>query len=109
MRTQLLQQLPAILAEAVKPMEQIDSIRIVQVNGMPGQGSSAGGGAGGSGAGATFPEQVMNSALQYQVAKPIIDAVMQDAGLSNQGITGIAHNLASMLKPAPATPAAPVN
>ncbi|MBL8277090.1 MAG: flotillin family protein [Pelomonas sp.] len=96
-RTQLLQQLPAILAQAVKPMEQIDSIRIVQVNGMPGQGSS---GDGGGASGATFPEQVMNSALQYQVAKPIVDAVMHDAGLSNQGITGLAQNLATMFKPA---------
>jgi len=96
-RTQLLQQLPTILAEAVKPMENIDSIRIVQVNGMPGQGGSVEGGGGGNGA--TFPEQVMNSALQYQIAKPIVDAVMADAGLSNQGITGIAQNLASMLKP----------
>lgn len=94
-RTQLLQQLPTILAEAVKPMENIDSIRIVQVNGMPGQGGSEGGAANG----ATFPEQVMNSALQYQIAKPIVDAVMQDAGLSNQGITGMAQNLAAMLKP----------
>jgi uncharacterized membrane protein YqiK len=105
-RTQLLQQLPTILAEAVKPMENIDSIRIVQVNGMPGQGgSSEGGGANG----ATFPEQVMNSALQYQIAKPIVDAVMQDAGLSNQGITGIAHNLASMLKPVAAPVATPAD
>lgn len=101
-RTQLLQQLPAILAQAVKPMEQIDSIRIVQVNGMPGQG---GAGDGGGASGATFPEQVMNSALQYQVAKPIVDAVMHDAGLSNQGITGLAQNLATMFKPA--TPVAP--
>lgn len=103
-RTQLLQQLPEILAQAVKPMENIDSIRIVQVNGMPGQGGS---GEGGGAHGATFPEQVMNSALQYQIAKPIVDAVMQDAGLSNQGITGMAQNLAAMLKPAaPVAPAA---
>lgn len=102
-RTQLLQQLPAILAQAVKPMEQIDSIRIVQVNGMPGQGGTTdGGGAGG----ATFPEQVMNSALQYQVAKPIVDAVMHDAGLSNQGITGLAQNLATMFKPGAPAPSA---
>jgi uncharacterized membrane protein YqiK len=99
-RTQLLQQLPAILAQAVKPMEQIDSIRIVSVNGLPGQGGSSAG-EGGAPAG-TFPEQVMNSALQYQIAKPIVDAVMQDAGLSNQGITGMAQNLADMLKPAAA-------
>lgn len=103
-RTQLLQQLPAILEKAVKPMEQIDSIRIVSVNGMPGQGGSTA--EGGTAAAGTFPEQVMNSALQYQIAKPIVDAVMQDAGLSNQGITGIAQNLAGMLKPT-ATPPAP--
>lgn len=105
-RTQLLQQLPEILAQAVKPMEQIDSIRIVSVNGMPGQGG-AGGEAGVNGSAGTFPEQVMNSALQYQIAKPIVDAVMQDAGLSNQGITGIAQNLAGLLKPAPSTAVVP--
>lgn len=104
-RTQLLQQLPEILAQAVKPMENIDSIRIVQVNGMPGQGPVGSGEGGGAGHGATFPEQVMNSALQYQIAKPIVDAVMQDAGLSNQGITGMAQNLAAMLKPSQTPPA----
>ena len=39
-----------------------------------------------------------NSALQYQLAKPIVDAVMKDAGLSNEGITGMAHALSGMLK-----------
>ncbi len=93
-RTQLLQQLPLIIQQAVKPMEKIDSIRIVQVNGMPGQAGTGQGAA----SGATFPEQVMNSALQYQVAKPIVDAVMKDAGLSNEGITGLAQTLAGMLQ-----------
>ena len=88
-------------------MEKIDSIRIFQVNGMPG-GSPAGvpqDGAPAAGA-ATFPEQVMNSALQYQLAKPIVDAVMKDAGLSNAGITGMAHSLAGMLQPSIDTAAA---
>lgn len=93
-RTQLLQQLPLILSEAVRPMEKIDSIRIVQVAGMPGSASATGQGNAAQG---TFPEQVMNSALQYQIAKPIVDAVMKDAGLSNEGITGIAQSLAGML------------
>lgn len=94
MRTQLLQQLPLILSEAVRPMEKIDSIRIVQVAGMPGSASTTGQGNAAQG---TFPEQVMNSALQYQIAKPIVDAVMKDAGLSNEGITGMAQSLAGML------------
>ncbi|MEG0046380.1 MAG: flotillin domain-containing protein [Comamonas sp.] len=93
-RTQLLQQLPLILSEAVRPMEKIDSIRIVQVAGMPGGASTTGQGNATQG---TFPEQVMNSALQYQIAKPIVDAVMKDAGLSNEGITGMAQSLAGML------------
>ena len=93
-RTQLLQQLPLILSEAVRPMEKIDSIRIVQVAGMPGSASTTGQGNAAQG---TFPEQVMNSALQYQIAKPIVDAVMKDAGLSNEGITGMAQSLAGML------------
>ncbi|HET7867772.1 MAG TPA: flotillin domain-containing protein, partial [Burkholderiaceae bacterium] len=85
-----------------------DSIRIVQVNGMPGAPQPAGGAAG---TGATFPEQVMNSALQYQIAKPIVDAVMKDAGLSNEGITGMAQALSGMLEPprgaAPSAPQSP--
>ncbi len=101
-RSLLLQQLPEILERAVKPMEKIDSIRIVQVSGMPGAANAPGAAGGGQGpGGATFPEQVMNSALQYQLAKPIVDAVMKDAGLSNEGITGVAQALSGMMnKPA---------
>ena len=39
----------------------------------------------------------MNSAMHYQLAKPIVDAVMKDAGLSNAGISGVAHALSGML------------
>lgn len=92
-RTQLLQQLPLIIQQAVKPMEKIDSIRIFQVNGLA-QNESHGAG---EATAATFPEQVVNSALQYQIARPIIDAVMQDAGLSNHGLTGLSQSIAAML------------
>jgi len=99
-RMQLLQQLPEILGQAVRPMEKIESIRIVQVGGLgaTGQNGQNAGAEGGNGHHGTFPEQVMNSALQYQVAKPVMDAVLKDVGLSNQGITGLSHNLAQLLE-----------
>lgn len=103
-RLQLIQSLPLIIQQSVKPLEKIESIRLFQINGMPtGGGSGGGGGAtgtgsNGSGGGAgTLPEQVVNSALQYQVAKPIVDAIMKDAGLSNPSLTGIAESVAAMV------------
>jgi len=106
-RMQLIQALPDIIAQAAKPMEKIDSIRLFQVNGLPGTpgalmgnaGGEASGGAASSGAGGTLPEQVMNSALQYQVAKPIVDAIMKDAGLDNPSLSGIAQSVARMTAP----------
>ncbi len=105
-RLQLIQALPEIIAQASKPMEKIDSIRLFQMNGMPmngmpmnGFGGSGGESSGGSGSAGTLPEQVMNSALQYQVAKPIVDAIMKDAGLSNPSLTGMAESVAQMLVP----------
>jgi uncharacterized membrane protein YqiK len=93
-RMQLIQSLPLIIQQASKPLEKIDSIRLFQVNGMPMGGASSGEGANGGG---TLPEQVVNSALQYQVAKPIVDAIMKDAGLSNPSLTGIAQSVAGMV------------
>lgn len=99
-RMQLIQALPQIIDSASKPLEKIDSIRLFQVNGMPMGGNAGGGESGGSGGG-TLPEQVVNSALNYQVAKPIVDAIMKDAGLSNPSLTGIAQTIAGMVTSAP--------
>jgi len=108
-RLQLLEQLPKILAEAVKPMEKIESIRMFQVNGLSnlgGQGQVTDGTAHPA-QGGSLPDQVMNSALNYQIAKPLIDAIMQDAGLGNGSLTGIAQQLAAMnqhaVQPQPVT------
>lgn len=99
-RLQLIQSLPSIIQEAARPMEKIDSIRLFQVNGMPGSSGHSSDGAGTrAGSQGSLPEQVMNSALQYQVAKPIVDAIMKDAGLANPTLTGITESLAQMVSP----------
>lgn len=99
-RMQLIQSLPLIIQQASKPLEKIDSIRLFQVNGMPGTSigsSESGDGQSGGGGQGTLPEQVVNSALHYQVAKPIVDAIMKDAGLANPSLTGIAQTVADMV------------
>jgi len=99
-RMQLIQALPSIIQEASRPMEKIDSIRLFQVNGMPMGGANSGEAGGGRTTGhGSLPEQVMNSALQYQVAKPIVDAIMKDAGLANPSLTGISESVAQMISP----------
>lgn len=98
LRMQLIQALPSIIQEASRPMEKIDSIRLFQVNGMPTGGANTGEAGGGRTSGqGSLPEQVMNSALQYQVAKPIVDAIMKDAGLANPSLTGITESVAQMV------------
>lgn len=102
-RMQLIQSLPAIIEKTTKPMEKIESIRLFQVNGMPGSGNlnTEGVGSvnsGGTSGNGTLPEQVVNSALNYQVAKPIVDAIMKDAGLNNPSLTGITESIAQMVQ-----------
>lgn len=82
--------LPQIIEEAVKPMQQIDSIKIVQVEGL----NSAGGGASGSGntiaaagAGGNLAEQAVNAALKYRACSPVVDSPI--VGLSNAALAGL--------------------
>lgn len=101
LKTLLLQNLPAIVEAMARPMENIDSIKIIDVQGLQ-QGGSARGGQGGeaavegSGNSPTFPEQVVNAALRYQVSRPLMDQLMGEVGLNNQGMTGLSQSLANM-------------
>lgn len=103
LRMEMLRMLPAILEKATKPMEKIDSIKLFQVNGMPGGNGSSGDvtnqGNGTSGSG-SLPDQVVNAALNYQIAQPLVNAIMTDAGLGNGSLSGIVQKLADIGMPA---------
>jgi uncharacterized membrane protein YqiK len=78
----LLQALPAIIRESAKPMEAIDSIKIVQVEGL---GSSSGGAGAGSGDG-NLADAAMNAALRYRTQAPMIDNLLRELGLDGSAL-----------------------
>src|SRR5690606_26768314 len=85
--------LPEIIREQVKPMENIDSIKILQVDGLPGLNSPSEGGAGGGGGGAgggNISDQVVNSAMKYRTQVAFVDGLMEEIGLplKNLGAAG---------------------
>jgi uncharacterized membrane protein YqiK len=95
---QLVENLPAIIHESVKPMERIDSIKILQVDGMPGFSNGANGGAApssptegsppadGIGRGANLAESVVNSALRYRAQAPFVETLLHEIGMSTQSM-----------------------
>ena len=76
----LLKVLPEIVRESAKPLEAIDSIKIVQVDGITQNGGGRGGnGSSGSGSGNLASDAV--AAASYRAQAPIIDGLMKELGL----------------------------
>jgi uncharacterized membrane protein YqiK len=94
---------PEMMAASVKPMEKIESIRIIQANGFGGVGS-AGGGAAVSGNSGSLPNQVVEAALGYRMNLPLVESLLREIGLEPSSVEGLLKGLnkASGLSPAPA-------
>lgn len=75
--------LPAIVEESVKPLLNIDSIRIAEVGGLAGASSGANGSAGGNAGG--LSDQVVASALRYRTNAPMVDGLLKEVGLTGGG------------------------
>jgi len=102
---ELLKKVEGIMREAVKPMESIDSIKIVQVDGLNGgaNGHVANGHADGgdetgvpapNGNGSTnLAEQVVNGALRYRAQAPVLDSLLKEIGMSADDMDGLTSPL----------------
>jgi uncharacterized membrane protein YqiK len=86
----LINALPKIIEEAVRPMEKIDSIRIMQVDGLNGGGGTAGSHENGAVApSGNLAEQAVGAALRYRAYAPVLDKLLQEVGLSQSGLNGL--------------------
>ena len=92
-RLALLKYLPEIIRESVKPMENIDDIKILQVNGLGAMAGSNTTGESGEQNQIALSDQVVNSALRYRSQAPLIDSLMNELGIKGGDINGLTQSL----------------
>lgn len=81
----LLKVLPEIVRESAKPLEAIDSIKIVQVDGITQNGGGRGGN-GGNGSTGNLASDAVAAALSYRAQAPVIDGLMKELGLDGSSL-----------------------
>jgi len=73
--------LPAIIKEAAEPMKNIDSLKVIDLNGLSRSESSSGDetvtGA------SNMADHAVNSMLRYRTQKPVVDALLSELGLDS--------------------------
>ena len=92
-RLALLKYLPEIIRESVKPMENIDDIKILQVNGLAGLANGGNNIEGTDNSNVALSDQVVNSALRYRSQAPLIDSLMNELGIQGGDINGLTQSL----------------
>ena len=101
LRMRLVEKAEGIIRESVKPMERIEGIKILHVDGL---GGSSGGGDGLNGGG-NFADGLVNSALRFRAQAPLVDQLLREIGIEGgdiQRLVGSVSGAQAALPPAPA-------
>ena len=86
----LLNVLPELVRESAKPMEAIESIKIVQVDGLTnGGGKGSGGGAANGGGSGNLATDAVSAALAYRAQAPVLDGLMKELGLDGSSLDNL--------------------
>lgn len=78
-RLAIVEHLQGMIAESVKPLERIEGIKIVHVDGLAPQSTGA---AEGEKRETGLSDQIVNSALRYRAHAPVLDQLLKDVGFS---------------------------
>lgn len=104
----LLKVLPEVVREAAKPLEAIDSIKIVQVDGITGKGGSAGAANDGDGGGdRNLANSAVAAALRYRAQAPVIDGLMKELGFDGSTLDGLVAGATGSTREASLSDASP--
>lgn len=91
---------PSIIEASVKPMEKIESIKIISTNGfnIPGSNDSSGATTNGNGGNSgSMPNQLMESLLAYRMNSPVVDKLLNELGFDPSKPDGLAAPLEKVL------------
>ncbi|WP_448206777.1 flotillin family protein [Azospirillum sp. sgz302134] len=89
MRLKLIDKLEAIIRESVRPMERIEGIKILHVDGLGMNGHHANGDSNGTG----IADSVVNSALRYRAQAPLVDQLLREIGIEGVDINKLTGGL----------------
>jgi uncharacterized membrane protein YqiK len=95
MRMKLLDRLEAIIRESGKPLERIEGIKILQVDGLMGGGSNRSDfdGSNSGGSGGNFSDNVVNSALRFRAQAPLVDQLLKEIGVDSGDVGKVARSM----------------
>jgi uncharacterized membrane protein YqiK len=96
LRLRLVEKLESIIRESVKPMEKIDGIKIIHLDGLT---VPAGGGSPDSDGGLT--DRLVSSALRYRAQAPLLDHLLGEIGIDAGDPGKLAQLLAELKKDRP--------
>lgn len=97
----LLKVLPELVRESAKPLEAIDSIKIVQVDGLTQKAGGGGNGAGYGGGTGNLAQDAVAAALAYRAQAPVLDGLMKELGLDGSTLEGLVAAPAAGAPPVP--------
>jgi len=87
LRMRLVEKAEGIIRESVKPMERIEGIKILHVDGLGGSGGGGGGdGLNGNG---NFADGIVNSALRFRAQAPLVDQLLREIGIEGGDIQNL--------------------
>jgi len=103
LRMRLVEKAEAIIRESVRPMERIEGIKILHVDGLGGGGGGHNGVGDGHGGG--FADGVVNSALRFRAQAPLVDQLLKEIGLEAGNLGSLTAGMTGMQALPPAAPA----
>jgi uncharacterized membrane protein YqiK len=106
-KVKLIENLDSIIRESVKPMENIDGIKIINIEGMNGTGGGIQSADAGGNGGGNLADQVVNSALRYRAQAPLLDSLLDEVGIKGGDINGLTAALSQMATPSTSKPRTP--